>query len=52
MKNAACLIYEQMCKLTSFVKHWPPRFVKHLKNYPPVCIKGSTFRDMTFWQNL
>ena len=44
------LIY--MCELTSFVKHLQPRFVKYLKNYPLVCIKGSKFRDMLFWQYL
>ena len=27
------LIYEQMCKLTSFVKHLRPRFVNYLREY-------------------
>ena len=44
-----CLIYEQMCKLTSFVKHLQPGFVKYQRKYPLICIEGSKFRDMGFW---
>ena len=43
-----CLIYEQMCKLTSFVKHLRPRFLKYLREYLLVCIKWSKFGDLSF----
>ena len=46
------LIYEQVCKLTSFVKKLQLRFVKHLRKYLVVCTKGLKFRDMGIWQNL
>ena len=34
-----CLIYEQMCKSTSFVKHLRHRYPKYLRKYPLECIK-------------
>ena len=30
------LIYEQICKLPSFVKHLRPRFAEYLREYPLV----------------
>ena len=36
------LIYEQMYKLTCFVKHLQPHFVKHLRKNPLVRHFGNT----------
>ena len=40
-----------MGKLTSFGTDLWPRFVKQLRKYPLVCIKGLKFRDMAFSRN-
>ena len=47
-----CLIYQQMCKLTSSFKHLRLRFVKHLRNLPLVCLQGWKCRNIAFWQDL
>ena len=47
-----CLIYWQICKLTTFAKHLQPPFVARLRKSALVCIKGLRFRDMAFRQYL
>ena len=44
-----CLFYEQLCKLTSLVKHSRLRLVKHLRKYPLASVQGLKLREMAFW---